>query len=115
MDTVAVHQLEPAQKTFFYEKPDGNIIACHETEAALFGKNYRMIGVSDGRAFREVLRQAGFKGDVLPADKAKEILAAAFAAELNVARGNFVKPKRRNVHFDESYPEEQRVAFVPPR
>lgn len=115
MEMVAVHQLEPAKKTFFYEKPSGEIFACGEQEAALFGKNYRQIGVSDGATFRTYMRKAGFKGDVLEREKAQLLLKEAFDAELEVARGHFERPKLNNVHFDESYPEEQRASFVPPR
>lgn len=113
--SVAGHQVEPAKKTFFYEKPDGEIFACGNDEAALFGRNYRLVGVSNGMKYRDHIRQHVKKGKVYSPEEARKILLDAFDLELAEARGHLERPQMNNVSFDASFPPEQRSSFTPPR
>lgn len=116
LEFVKLNQLEPARKTFFYEKPDGEVFACYEHEAALFGKFHKLLGVSDGKTYRDYVRNSGVKrGEMISIEKAREILKGAFEAEFQAAKGKFERPVLDNVHFDSSFPVEQRSTFIPPK
>ena len=115
LQLVKLQQIERPKKTFFYEKEDGEVFACNEQEAALFGRNYRLIGVSDGTAYNDFIKNSGIKkNQVIPIQQAREILQGAFEAELAQARGKKERPQLQNVHFDTSFPMQQRATFVPP-
>jgi len=111
------------QRIFFYERStDGQILVFTEQEADLIGMKsshrhiLKQIGCSDGRAYTKYLRECGVKvGEMIPKSRAREILKGAFNAELEAARGQFSTPQAQNVHFDGSFPLEQRNSFVPPR
>lgn len=107
---------ERPKKTFFYQRiqhqnfsgyiddPEHNapeIIAVSEDEAAgLKPDKWRQIGVSDGQAYVKSLTESGVKkGDRISTVKAREILKAAFDAELAVARGNYQRPVLKSYHF----------------
>ena len=116
LQQVAFNQLERPQKTFFYQRNNGDVFACYEAEAALYGKFHKQLGVSNGQAYFDFIKNSGIKkGQRISVEKAQEILNGAFQAELAVAAGKFQRPKEHNVHFDNSFPEEQRASFVPPR
>lgn len=116
--------LQP-QRIFFMRdmRKDGedNITAFTEAEAANILKSshgpfYRQVGCSDGKAYDAFLRSKKIKaGSMIPKSQAEEILRGAWAAELEVARGHFSTPQDQNVHFDNSFPIDQRKSFVPPR
>lgn len=121
LEFVKLNQLERPQRTFFYQRRDGDgdvvedseIFACHEQEAGLFGKFHKLIGVGDGTTyFNYVKSHMPKKGELISINKAQEILKEAFAAELAVARGNKTRPKYNNVHFDTTilnHPNAQKI------
>lgn len=167
LEFVRLQVVEPAKKTFFYQKkngdgdvdPDSAVFACTEQEAGLFGRHHKLIGSSDGTAYQKSIRGAkvtvpcstckgrktiekltdtdqGVKarnivctacegegteqqqvrpGMLIPINEARRILQEAFDAELAAARGNLERPRYQNVHFDASFPVEQRSGFIPPR
>lgn len=109
------------QRMFFYKRLDTDQIVCFtEAEAAMQEKGshrflLRQVGVSDGSAYWQSIRSCGVKnGQRIPLAQAQKILADAFAAELESARGKYSKPLPQNVHFDSSFPLDQRNGFVPP-
>lgn len=112
------------QRFFYYRRVTDDQVMCYtEAEAAFItqpGSSHRtilrQIGVSDGAAYMQSLRTCGVKpGDMIPIKKAREILANARAADIEAARGHFAEPMPQNVHFDSSFPIDQRKGFVPPR
>lgn len=116
LEYVAFSRIEPARKTFFYQKTDGTFFACNEDEAAMTGEYHLLVGVSDGTTYREHIRKSGIRsGQMVPIEQARKLLQEAFEAELAVAKGKFSKPHRQNVHFDSSFPLDQQHTFVPPR
>jgi hypothetical protein len=109
------------QWVFFYKRLTDNKILCFsEQDAAMMEKSshrffLQRIGASDGRTYQLSVRNCGVKpGTVIPKIQAQKILDDAFQAELKTAEGNFVAPKSQNVHYDESFPIDQRSGFIPP-
>jgi hypothetical protein len=104
-------------KTYFYEKPNGEIFACEAYEAADVHKKFKQVGVSDGveyattmKNYPERLRKlharvyAGEEKDqvvideyeILKEARRKELLDA-FAKELEKARGHFELPPDNSI------------------
>lgn len=93
-----------------------------EQEAAFMEKSswkhiLRPIGRSNGSAYTKVIRECGVKpGSIIPREQAIKILKDAFEAEVAQAKKNgYVPPQDQNVHFDKSFPLEQRPSYVPPK
>lgn len=111
------------QLIFFYNNLNTDQVVYYtEQEAALMEKStykwiLRAIGCSDGRAYGLHIRNCGVKpGELISHEKAREILQGALNAEIEVAKKNgYRRPLDQNVHFDDSFPVEQRPGFVPPR
>ncbi len=110
-----------ANKTFFFEKPNGKIFACEEQEAAnaKYMSKLRFVGWSDGTTYIKTIRAANLKpGQVIPKEKAEELLRSAFDAELKRAKQNLAKakksgtsiprPRRIEWSFDGSVPLDER-------
>jgi hypothetical protein len=109
------------QRIFFYKRLDTDeTFAWTEAEAALMLKSnvkvlLRQIGCSNGAAYSNAIRSAGLKpGQIVKKSEAVKILKKAWDAELEAARGHYDDPKDNNVHFDDSFPIQQRGSFVPP-
>lgn len=103
-----------------YEPPV--VVIYNEQEAAFMEKSswrymLKPIGCSDGAAYQKVIRNCGIKpGAVIPREQATDILNDALAAEIAVAKQNgYTSPQDQNVHFDNSFPVDQRPTFVPPK
>lgn len=83
-----------AGKTFFYEKPDGTIIATEAIEAWAIhkAKKFKQVGVSSGEKYTLAMEEAGriFKTDGLKASQ--ERIRKGFEEELEVARGHYEVP-----------------------
>lgn len=97
------------QRMFFYRRlTDDKTLCFTEAEAALMMQGshapiLRQIGVSDGTTYWKYLRNCGVKsGERITVEKSQEILNAAQAAELEVARGHYDRPMPQNVHFDDT-------------
>jgi hypothetical protein len=110
------------QRIFFYNNLDtGKVMTFTEQEAAMMEKSsyrfiLRQIGCSDGTSYKKHIRECGVKpGQVITKQKAQEILDGALAAEIEAARGHFDRPMSQSVHFDASFPLEQRPTFIPPK
>lgn len=109
------------QRIFFYKRlDDERIFAWTEQEASMMLKSnhavlLRQIGCSDGNTYSNFIRNCGIKpGARIPRAEALKILEDAFNAEMAAAQGHFVNPDDQNVHFDNSYPLNQRSQFNPP-
>lgn len=110
------------QRIFFYKNlQTDEIFQYTEAEAARMMTSswaviLRQIGVSDGTAYRNSIKNCGVKvGERIPLERAQQILRDAFNAELEAAKGHYAEPEPQNVHFDNSFKTEaQRRAFTPP-
>lgn len=85
-------KVEPPQKVYFYERPDGSIVHTDAKEAWGFHKKFKQIGVSDGVKYhqavlesRDLFRQQGLAA-------AQDRLRQGFAEELEAARGKLERP-----------------------
>lgn len=98
-----VHKLERPQRTFFFERYDGSIIAVNEPEAWNLYTNRtqtvgwrftppKLIGTSEGLIMYEAVKEAHelFKTDP---DGAQERLKRGHQEELEKARGNIIPPR----------------------
>lgn len=113
------------QLIYFYRNvgyDPAKIVYYDEGEAAFMEKSswkfmLKPIGCSDGRAYKEAIRNCGIKpGAMVPRSRAMEVLAQALEAEIASAKKNgYIPPQDQNVHFDNSFPLEQRPSFVPPK
>lgn len=93
-----VNKLEPAQKTWFFERPDGSTFAAHANEAFQILKNkhsnvaYRdlkFIGCSSGEKFREAVKSAqDLFRKTRDLAQAQEMIRQGELDELESARGN---------------------------
>ena len=96
-------KLYQVQKTFFFEKEDGSVIAVDEPGAwnIISGKqqtinsriSFKLIGVSDGKSFQKALIEAKdiFYKEGL--QKSQERIRQGFQEELEAARGHIEKPR----------------------
>lgn len=112
--------LQPQRYFFYHRMTDDQMLCFTEAEAAMMMKSthkfmLRYLGCSNGQAYAKSIRECGVKpGEVILKTKAQEILNAAFAAELEAAKGHYDQPEAQNVHFDAGFKMEQRNSFVPP-
>lgn len=110
------------QRIFFYQRfTDRKIMCWTEQEASLMVISshrfmYQQLGCSDGTAYRLAIQNCGIKpGTLISREKAQKILDDAMAAEIEAAKGHYDDPQSQNVHFDNSFPLDQRPTFVPPK
>lgn len=115
--------MKPQQIYFYrnigYEPPITVIYS--EQDAAFMEKSswkhmLRPIGYSDGSTYNHFIRNCGVKpGAIIPREQAVKILNDALEAEIAVAKKNgYIPPQDQNIHFDKSFPLNQRPTFVPP-
>lgn len=95
-------QLEPPQKTFFYERPNGTIIHVGEAEAWEIECNrsknfFKQLGVSDGTTFQKAVIEAQELLATKGLGFAQERIRKGEQEELEAARGHFERPKNANV------------------
>jgi hypothetical protein len=95
---------EDINRVYFFERSDGQVIACEEVEAwslysrrqQVLGRNKRMdfklIGVGDGLIYREALSQARIAGQT-DIKKAQEIIRKGQEDELDACRGKIIAPR----------------------
>jgi len=116
--------LQPQQIYFYwnYGSEPRRLEMWTEQEAAFMEKSswaklIRPIGCSNGQAYTKVIRDCGVKpGSVISKTKATEILNKALEAEIEAAKQHgYIRPQDQNIHFDPSFPVEQRSSFVPPK
>lgn len=91
-------------RVYFFERSDGQIIACEELEAwglysrrqQVLGRNKRMefklVGTGDGNIYREALSQARIAGQT-DIKTAQEIIRKGQADELEACRGKIIPPR----------------------
>ena len=92
------------RQVFFFERTDGQIIACEELEAwnlytrrpQILGRHQRveftLVGVGDGRIYRDALEKAREVGRT-DIKQAQEILRKGQADELEACRGKLIRPR----------------------
>ena len=102
---VTPNAVEPAQDTYFFERPDGSIIPTTEREAWDIMKNrqrivgqrtvpFKLIGVSDGTKFRQaVLETHDMFKEGKPMTEIQARLRLGEQEELAAARGNIRPPR----------------------
>lgn len=101
--TVKPNQVERAQTTYFFEKPDGKIIAATDRQAwQLYARpnqiikanrqRFKLVGTSDGTLYQKAVLESHeiFKTQGLEA--AQKRLREGFDQELAVARGKIIPP-----------------------
>lgn len=93
-----------------------------EQEAAMQMKGshrhiLEQIGCSDMSAYKKVIAECGLKPDeVVPKEKAQEILNKAMEAEIQAATGHFDTPMDNSVHYiDDSIPQAMRSTLSLPK
>lgn len=113
------------QLIYFYQDtryiPEIKINVYNEGDAAFMEKSSHRfflhpLGCSDGKTYTKTIRGCGVKsGEIIPRERANQILKDAFDAELKAAKKHgYNKPQDQNVKFDNSFPVDQRASFVPP-
>ena len=103
MCTMKVHKLEQPQRTFFFERHDGSIIAVNEREAwsiynnrnQMLGVRYerpKLIGTSEGLKMFQAVKESH---ELFKTDQTQAIarLKTGEQEELEAARGNIVPPR----------------------
>lgn len=100
---------------WFYQRPDGSVISLTEKEAYWVGKHFFLLGCSDGKTYVKYINEHVKKEEIISKEDAGRIMQEAFDAELAVAKGKYKRPTFNPVHFDDSFPIEQRGTFVPPK
>jgi hypothetical protein len=100
-DDTKVHKLEPATKTWFFQRPDGSTFAARASEAwqllkrnSNYQKDLKLIGCSDGSTFADAVRrsQEHFRA-TKNIKEAQAIIREGEALELEKARGNMELPQ----------------------
>lgn len=99
-DNIKPHKLEPAQMTWFFERPDKTIFGCHAVEAwqllqktSSYQKNLRLIGCSDGSVFAQAVRDSHkVFNETKDFSRAQALLRKGEADEIERARGNMKLP-----------------------
>lgn len=107
--------------TFFYQRPNGDIFATEEQEAATakLWTKFAYVGWSNGTTHAKIIREANLKmNQLVSKEDAEKLLKKAFEAELVVAKENMknaklnqtpiVRPVREDWHFDGSVPMNER-------
>jgi hypothetical protein len=97
-------KIEDAQRIFFFERSDGQIIATQENEAwtlyarkpQVIGRNkkldFKLVGTGDGLIFQEAAKRAVEAGRI-DIREAQRILREGQAAELEACRGKIIPPR----------------------
>ena len=107
------NKLEKPQKTFFFEREDGSVIAVGEYEAWNLLKNRnqiigvrtyppKLLGVSNGQKMYEAVKEA-HAIYLTDQELAKDRMRRGFDEELEVARGNIVQPRNPDKQGDGAY------------
>lgn len=99
-EKITPHKAEPAQRTWFFERPNGSIFACHAVEAyhllrktSEYQKHLKLIGCSDGSVFAQaVIDSHRVFGETKDFAQAQAILRKGEADEIERARGNMTLP-----------------------
>jgi hypothetical protein len=84
------------QRTFFYERRDGSIIAMSEEEAGLTGKFFRLLGVSDGQEYSRRITEIQKNLANLSVEDVHRLTKEAFQAELDIAKQTVERPRDMN-------------------
>lgn len=101
---IVVHKLEAPQKTFFFERYDGSVIAVQEKEAHTLLKGRvrtvgpqfpkpKLIGVSDGTLFHKAVQEAHALHREGRVEEALARLKSGEKEELEAARGHIERPR----------------------
>lgn len=113
---VTPHQLETPRKTWFYERPNGSVVAVQADEAWAIHNNrsraytgFKQVGCSDGTKYfqavmdsRDLLRSQGLAA-------AQERLRRGFDEELEAARGKYEVPPDTDVKWPGGNPHNVRI------
>jgi hypothetical protein len=110
----AQRKVENAQKTFFYERPDGTIFAVQEKEAWNIAKNRnqiagvrtyppKLIGTGDGTRFQKAVQDAVALEAAGKPDEARARLLEGEQEELEAARGTVIHPRNMDKAGDGAY------------
>ena len=93
-----IHPGQPiiAQKTYFYERPNGSMFECRGREAEAAHKKFKQIGVSDGTHAAKIIADLQKNYKKLPMAKIQAEMRRAWAEELEIARGHFENPPNYN-------------------
>ena len=109
------NKVENAEKTFFFERHDGSVVAVKEQEAwHIMTKGNqkvgvvmplpKLIGVSDGSKFRQAVMDAHKLHAEGKTDEARERLRQGEAEELEAARGHIEHPRNFDVTDNNGQP-----------
>lgn len=99
-ESVKPNKVEPARKTWFFQRPDGSIFGCQAVEAfqVLSKKNnylrdFKLIGCSDGTVFQKAIADAQkvFR-ETKDLAQAQAIIRQGEAEEIERARGHMELP-----------------------
>lgn len=107
-----IGRIDAPQKTFFYERRDGSVIAMSENEAALTGKFYRLLGTSDGTTYFRLISELHKKAETLTDEEVAKCLTEAFNAELEVAKNHIERPRNMAVTDLEGKPSQRFNEFL---
>lgn len=99
-DTTKPNKIEPAQRTWFFQRENGEIFACHAVEAynltrktSEYQKRLKLIGCSDGAIFQQAVRDSHrVFAETKDVAQAQAVLRKGEQDELEVARGNIIQP-----------------------
>lgn len=104
-EKVTLNTIEPPQKTFFFERPDGSIVPTNEREAwdliktgpKIIGQRllpYKLVGVSDGTKFHQAVMEAHqmFK-EGKPMNEIQARMKQGEAEEFELAKGKIEMPR----------------------
>jgi hypothetical protein len=99
-DTPKPNKLEPAQWTWFFQRPNGEIFACHAVEAyhllrktSEYQRHLKLVGSSDGSVFAQAVQDSHrvFR-ETNDVEQAKALIRKGEADEIERARGNMKLP-----------------------
>jgi len=105
---IVIHKLEAPQKTYFFERYDGSVIATQEKEAHGLVKGRgkvigpqnskpKLIGVSDGTMFYQAVKDAHALHREGKVEEALKRLKEGEDEELEAARGHIEMPRNFDV------------------
>lgn len=80
-----------AQKTYFYEHPNGKVFACNAKEAFMIHSKYKQIGVSSGMEYARIVSELQRRPRITR-EEAQKVMNQAIAAELKIAKGKLEAP-----------------------
>lgn len=95
-----INKVEKAQKTWFFERPDGTTFACQQNEAwqilqkgNAYHRGLKLIGCSNGEIFRNAVAESHkVYAKTKSMAKARKVILEGEKAELAAARGNMELP-----------------------